>query len=123
MTDRELNEWADTEIMGWKRLDKLHYLDGDGLYVRDGIPFEPTTNASDDYEVLKHVRENWSVEQLKRFSNCLYGEHLHRLDEQLPDIRLGTSGIMYEPGDYTRAAWAALNPNTAPGQLDDTNRV
>lgn len=63
-----------------------------------------TSDPSADYEVLKHVRETWSAEQQNKF------------DDALEDIMIAHTGkypnawhsILYEPGDWSRAALKAL---------------
>lgn len=70
----------------------------DTNYVR---PY--TSCPAADYEVLKHVRQNWENELLSRFEKSLWVCWQFRL------VTSDMAGFMaYEPGDYSRAALKAL---------------
>lgn len=60
-----------------------------------------TKSASDDYQVLKHVRENWNRAWKIKFHYALERSWLKRG----PDEFLSEA---YEPGDYSKAALAAI---------------
>jgi hypothetical protein len=61
--------------------------------TKDELPFDPFTDASDDYEVLEWVRKNWN----KNGANwCSVW------------FALGHAGS-YQIGDYARAALKVLN--------------
>ncbi len=67
--------------------------------------WSPSTNPAHDYEVLVYVREHWGGED-----TCLVREALTLSWERRWAERggkLACGSIMYEPGDYARAAIAA----------------
>lgn len=64
-----------------------------------------TTDTAADYEVLRHVRRFWSAEQRMRFGRVL----VHKIWRG----RWGNgwampAAMLYEPGDYARAALAVM---------------
>jgi len=62
----------------------------------------PTSNASDDYEVLKHVRENWDRGNQLEFARALFSIQRQR------GVFSFHPGYHYEPGDFSRAALKAI---------------
>ena len=79
------------KVMGWTQVGDVW-----GVPFRDGYyqhkanwNWSPTIRADDDYEVLQHVRENWLPSQIKLFQEYLLL-------------------VLYEPGDYGRAALKVL---------------
>ena len=59
--------------------------------------FSPSVDCNSDYEVLKHVRETWTLEQVKDFHR-----ELSKLWEQ--ESEWPGSYMAYKPGDYSRSA-------------------
>lgn len=72
----------------------------------DGGPPAPyTSDAGVDFEVLKHVRENWPDEpQMRRFTTCL----ILLWEARRPESFIGDNFELYEPGDYSKAALKAI---------------
>lgn len=61
-----------------------------------------TSDPAADYQVLLHVRENWDVEQQKKFS-----EELARMNSfYVSWFHHGLLG--YKPGNWSRAALAVM---------------
>lgn len=60
-----------------------------------------TTDPSDDYEVLRHVRETWDTDAQYRFAHALAELYRPRKEGNHPILR-------YMPGDYSRAALAVM---------------
>lgn len=73
-----------------------------------------STDIAADYEVLKHVRETWEPTAFAAFMAALRHIHHDRIAaftraRKWNAYRDGNrSEVMYEPGDYSRAALAAL---------------
>lgn len=109
---QEIDALVAEKVFGWKRDPK-----NQGSWIPPGReplavgfftarPGAYTTDPSADYEVLKHVREKWGRAKLKQFILCL---------DDVWNARIGANGdkdgmwaVMYEPGDYARAALKAL---------------
>lgn len=64
-----------------------------------------TTDASADYLVLKRVRDTWDEKMLWNF-----GQRFHGITgiRAVTDSQQGVFAVMYEPGDYSHAAYLAL---------------
>lgn len=125
---RELDAWVAEHVMGWVwcryEVDEHEYafilkppdkVEPDNVVVeyKGGtvnayylLQFSPTTNSIDDYEVLKHVRENWDRGPENKFLAQLRDQ----VNERRPFGRVSCeySPLYYEPGDYSRAAKAAM---------------
>jgi hypothetical protein len=82
-----------------------------------------TTNASADYEVLKHVRETWDRHKQESFTGRLndlwtarnkYPEAwmYEELDQNCP--------LFYEPGDFSKAALKALGEEV---EVEERNTI
>ncbi len=102
---RELDAKVAELVMGWDFVSEGYGRAPIFQHVPDlRYPVPPyTTNASDDYEVLKHVRETWSdPDMVLGFQDSL---------NELWDARWKggpnlTIAYYYEPGDYSIAALA-----------------
>lgn len=108
---RELDAKVAEKVMGWKRsqFNANHFEISPSSY-RSIVPeswhgFEPSTNAVDDYEVLKHVRENWEQLMHDKFTECLGKIWVKRREDKTKFVNFA---MCYEPGDYSRAALKAL---------------
>lgn len=100
------------EVEAWR--SSFHWRKPDGKNGAPGSCWTRvpcfTTNPSDDYEVLKHVREcevngtpalNW-----EEFCNALYG--MQAVRKRVSIGLITESAAWYEPGDFSRAALKAL---------------
>lgn len=135
---RERNAWIAERVMGWQHGfqddDLLRHVPGwvdkeaqcwigfsydvmpliQDEYGEDREPFEqayigplwsPCTDANHDYSVLVRVRETWSGSDLKKFAQSLRDIFSDRAsDRDFPAIW----NCLYEPGDYSAAAYAVL---------------
>lgn len=97
---------------------------GVGLIIKDETPegksvdgvgyvvARYTTDPAADYSVLVHVRENWDWEAQQKFAYCLdqrvYMARQIKLRSQIPRT------LIYQPGDYSRAALQALGVEVGP---------
>ena len=77
------------------------------------IDFKPFERASDDYEVLKHVREHWDSRDVCKLRDevkrCWEERASQYLDETGRADGVGVWGCtQYRPGDYSRAALAVV---------------
>jgi hypothetical protein len=119
---RELDALVAEKVMGWKRsqLNGDIYEKPNGAYVIiDSDPlspwesYSPTTDANEDYEVLKHVRENWSCDRQEFLMwECF---EVWQGRNRFPRWTLDEAdhcAIYYEPGDYSKAALKALGIET-----------
>lgn len=135
MTDRELDAMVAEKVMGWK-YHRCHER-GKGATVYHFLPpgeYPPawwhkptehpkppdnkkhrvfefdlpryTTDPAADYAVLVKVRESWTPEQTGAFVDALIALWHY------------PTPIQYRPGDYSRAALAALSPNPAPAERE-----
>jgi hypothetical protein len=102
---RELDAKVDKLVFGRNRFAEQRTSGGITLPVELQIP-EYSTCAAADYEVLKHVREKWGRQRMKKFVMAL---------DDIWDARIGDKhespgqwACMYEPGDYSKAALLAL---------------
>lgn len=106
---RELDAKVADKVMGWKFPFSAERMRGDWhdhwhdeinktLYLPEQLPWF-TSNAGDDYEVLKHVREKWDEQMQVNFSGAL---------AKIKFSRSHRWELNYEPGDYSRAALKAL---------------
>ena len=78
--------------------------------------FNPSTNASDDYRVLEHVRETWTMERRNavgvKFAEIQTDRNFERLEkseglnESVADWH--PWWLEHHPGDWSRAALAVL---------------
>lgn len=82
------------------------YEDGD-VPTWVALPF--TSDANTDLKVLRHVREHWSLEELDQVRMALLRLSFGR------DARSAIwPALLYEPGDYSRAALIVLGHLQAP---------
>lgn len=103
---RELDARVAEKVMG-KRVDPddcgcTDCLTGESLHPGQ-VP-DYLTDASADYEVLRHVRETWDARRLRRFSanlQAMWFDRQRDADESYPVVA-------YLPGDYARAALAVM---------------
>lgn len=51
---RELNDLVAVKVMGWKYIDDLHWK-YNGEFVKDGRPFNPSTNIADAWLVAERM--------------------------------------------------------------------
>ena len=117
----ELNARVAEKVMGWKPVQYPG-----GIYWDEGeqgpIPggkfsprfsgsFKPSTDPAADYGVLKVARE-WPVTRRQAFCKALLDIwHERRAEAGYPSL----GGILYEPGDYSRAALKAVEAPHKPG--------
>ncbi len=94
--DREIAE----KVIGCKRIYNFH----------------PSTNASDDYRVLEHVRKTWTMERRNavglKFAEIQTDRNFERL-EKFEGINESVAEwhpwwLEHHPGDWSRAALAVL---------------
>jgi len=98
---RELDAKVAEKVLGLHTNDHSKYwfdVLGTIVYMRDF--FEPTTDIKCDYEVLKHVRENWSINDQLRMDKEMAGIISFR--------SVYGAYLFYQPGDYSKAALKAL---------------
>ena len=129
--NRELDAEVAEKVMGWKKGDKwqtpvmdlrgderrsLDHLRRRNWYRPDGaksffdaIPHY-TTDPSADYEVLKHVRDNWRGDLWTLFRQELASILIAREQaaEDETESIITNCAVLYKPGDYSRAALEAL---------------
>ena len=96
---------------------------GDGA-VDDSMCPHPSTNPADDYAVLCHVREKlatpeWEGVKWWEYEDALKRIWMRRFARAVPHLRRTLSAwvawhLQYEPGDYSRAALAALGIEVTP---------
>lgn len=89
--------------------DRIQYRDGDGTSRPECLPHY-TTDASADYEVLKHVRGGDSSISFDEFSGEFFA--MHAIRRRTGEVPLG--GIAYRPGDYSKAAYLAKTAEQEP---------
>ena len=133
MCNRDKDAFGAERVMGWKwivysvDLGKTARIikppDKDGFHNHpeefwDGITempvntihldrFCPSTNASDDYEILEKVRVTWTW---KRIQNLVFHLSMITFDRGAGlIIDDGEAVIFYEPSDYLKAAFMAMN--------------
>ena len=114
MTDRELDAWIDREVFGHFVVMKcgipMRYVNesdskSDNPFVwQQGVPGYSTVPAA-DYRVLCKVRDEWDANQKAAFSHWFQREW-HDRARLLS--RPGDAMLMYQPGDNSRAAKAAV---------------
>ena len=74
-----------------------------------------STNTEADYRVLCAVRNTWKPKEFEKFYHSLWWTWTSRQDKDQKatkrDISSGWGAMptYYEPGDYAKAAWQALN--------------
>lgn len=100
--DREIAE----KVMGWPRRSNDYaewwLTSSGGRFDED---WNPSTNIQHDYEVLKHVRENWDKDMDEKFASHLF----NNCNKRVPARGVGYNVFLYyEPGDYSKAALAAI---------------
>ena len=114
MSERELDAEVARKVMGWE----VHFRNtafwvdaADANKLCDRVlasvgDWRPSTDPAADYEVLKHVREQWDAEPQAEFKAAL---------EDIWQPRSRSRGglihfyiLAYAVGDYSRAALAAL---------------
>lgn len=131
MTNSELDLRVATDVLGWKprgdrtfdaclpdggciaTVDFLRLVYPVAVRYAPGKPgllndidvcdFLPSTDANDDYAVLKFVRENWNRDKRLEFATKLFQAHHDRASEGVYVVSQN-----YEIGDYSRAAVACL---------------
>lgn len=98
---RELDAKVAEKVFGLS-VQEFQLEDGDIRYrLIDGMaPARYTEDARADYEVLRHIRETWTVDQITAYIFAL-----HDLWGREGDICFEMS---YRPGDWSRAALKAL---------------
>ena len=105
----ELNACVAEKVMGWHvhHRNTVHWTDSDKFEYRvRGIVGEwsPSTDPAADYEVLKVVRE-WRGGKRRAFGDALWAIWQTRwVNAACPS----TAAILYQPGDYSRAAMKAV---------------
>lgn len=81
-------------------------------------PREYTTDPAADYQVLEHVRGAWEPDRLCKMRDELekvWWQRAHEI-EQAEDTQLQVYGCtQYRPGDYSRAALAAVEKEQQHG--------
>jgi len=114
MTDLELDAWAAEKVMGWERAryeddDKYAWwcdaISGPWFPVTDDDVDEPpawspTRRADHDYLVLEKLRKERTGMEMVRMATVIW--RLWKVRAEMDPI------LMYKPGDYTRAAYAAM---------------
>jgi hypothetical protein len=70
------------------------------------LPDRYTTAPDADYEVLKRVRETWDEPSQFRLGNLL--DEVWAARTSLGHRYVPENAVMYEPGDYAKAALAAI---------------
>lgn len=114
---RELDAKVADKVMGWKVHGRPfpgpgHWVtDKNGAFIGniDGGEvnekhWRPSVDAAADYEVLKRVRETWTDEQQDNFEVALEDIMIAK-ESNYPNT---WHVILYEPGDWSRAALKAL---------------
>lgn len=66
-----------------------------------------TADASSDYLVLCTVREEWGTVRIEQFAHGLYRVWTDR-DPQQHEVKSKIVWLPYQPGDYSHAAYLAL---------------
>ena len=117
MTSRQKDAWGAEHVMGWV----LTNISDNGGHWNQGVEslelvrfvdsWHPSTDASDDYEILKKVRKNqvdgMPILDWEKFFHELYAIQISRAKETWGILY--ESAAWYEPGDYLHAAWMADN--------------
>ena len=124
MTDRKIDALVAEKVMGWGKYVRNEFSrmvpdhsapDYEYNFDRPSTLPPYSTNAKYDYQVLKQVRENWDAEQTGNFCGQLdliwMARYYGRTDPRLKD-----GVLQYEPGDYSRAALAALGISVGAGE-------
>lgn len=121
MQHRERDAWIAEHVMRWDRdpddkhpgsnvswfiPDREHRGEGTGTTViaTTAPPF--SSHAEFDYHVLKRVREAWGGKRLWNFAvhfHTITGLRARTAEQQ------AVFSVMYEPGDWSRAAFLAMN--------------
>lgn len=117
--DSLVNAAVAEKVMKWRhhRAESVEWMARDhwetdrrGYVVVD--KWNPLTSPTDDYEVLKKVRESWSPVDQRRMSDILNEIWAqHRLDDihsKPKVVDYPYLDLLYEPGDYARAALAVV---------------
>lgn len=106
----ELDAAIATKVMGWKsmRIGNTLYWTSDNCERANALTWSPTTNPSDDYRVLEHVRETWTGKRLKCFAFELCMMREARVDSSGELGGENCRDVYSMTGDYARAALAAL---------------
>jgi hypothetical protein len=106
---REFDAAVAERVMGWRsRADYNYWMSfrGDTFDLHKlKNDWKPSTNPTDDYAVLCHVREKWRGERLADFADEVYG---------LASGRGGFTMASYRVGDYAEAALAIVTQQEAP---------
>lgn len=103
------------KVFGWKKTRGVGGLTGYGRDAAGELRVLPaySTDIAADYSVLVHIRDAWSANQLKNFRAHLW----KTWDARHRGLMVLKSELSYEPGDYSRAALAALSPT--PSQKEE----
>lgn len=121
-SNRELDCLVAERVLGWKvveygREGEFRYYETGDDYIEESN-FLPSSDVSDDYAVLQHVREKWLDADDYHEANGRWNVFWRSLAEILrsrdPYYRDTVNQYElyymqeYRPGDYSRAALAAL---------------
>ena len=98
MNTEKTNKFIAEHIMGWQSHNTAE-------------DWSPINDPTDDYDVLKHIRDNWSKEDIKRFTY-----HVTGLWEDRDRHYWGW--ITYEPGDYSKAALIIIGQGSLVYELE-----
>lgn len=108
--DNELNAAVAEKVFGWVKV--VIELPSQGAWgwnkslggCREAVP-NYATNPTDDYEVLVFVRDTWSRDRQEKMWDALESKWVAAAYDEWP-------ALGYQPGDYARAALAALGDET-----------
>lgn len=97
-------EWVETSDHDWRG----PRANGDERVTsQTGRMMRYTTDASADYEVLRHVRETWGPKAASEFMDGATSIWAARRAAMYRGLSYNDA-LMYEPGDYSHAAYLAL---------------
>jgi hypothetical protein len=108
--------WKMSRSKSTERYERISWSEAAAMGYHGTGPAHYTTDPADDYLVLGHVRENWDEMEVLKFSQSLdFIQKTRALeyDASHGSIRsafIGTVQIVMfmEPGDYSHAAFLAL---------------
>jgi len=120
MGSEDLDDAVLLLVFGWKRIPTERddagyrtYCVGDGTNTMQNPP-KPTRSVADDYNVLVRIRETWDVQAFANFCGQLRHIHHDRIRNFMRHRKWNVyrdgnrAEALYEPGDYSRAALAAV---------------
>lgn len=126
LAPNELDALVAERVMGWTLSHRGNWWNGaNGRNVYSVEMWRPSTCSDCDLFVLGHVREAWKEGRLVRFVSELHRLYVERLRVGGFDTsrfsRHVFSALMdhvlcYRPGDYSRAALAALDASELKGE-------